>query len=162
MEQRIQYPEERVAVQDKVIVEKDRRISSLTAREDSWFDRVEMSGVIEVEAVHEGEGDGVTAAKVSTPGVAAHDRGGAEAVLLYKGEDLNVDTATLTVAPPDGPWSFTAGQYTLPFGTYETNLISDPLTLEIGETGETALELGGEAEGGTGKDADTTLLSAEF
>ena len=158
MEQRIRYLEERVAVQDKVIVEKDRRISSLTAREDSWFNRVEMSGVIEVEAVHEGEGDGVTAAKVSTPGVAAHDRVGAEAVLLYKGEDLNVDTATLTVAPPDGPWSFTAD--TLPFGTYD--LISDPLTLEIGETGETALELGGEAEGGTGKDTDTTLLSAEF
>ena len=83
-------------------------------------------------------------------GVAAeiHDWVGAEAVLLYDDEEeLNVDTAILTIGPPDGPWSFTAGQYTLPFGTYETNLVSDPMPLEIGETGETAVEFGVEFEG---------------
>ena len=154
MEQRIQYLEERVADQDKVIVEKDRQISSLTSREDSWFNRMEVGGVVEVEAVYEspGEGKSSTNADVATvelgAAVQVHDWAGAEVVLLYDDEeDLNVDAATLTVGPPDGPWSFTAGQYTLPFGTYETSLVSDPVTLEIGETGETALELGFEFDG---------------
>lgn len=154
MEQRIKYLEERVATQDRVIVEKDRQISSLTAMEDAWFNGIEIGGVIEVEASRESgyEGDSVTNADVSTVelGIAAeiHDWVGAEAVLLYDDEeDLNVDTATLTIGPPDGPWSFTAGQYTLPFGTYETNLVSDPLPLDIGETGETAVEFGVEFEG---------------
>lgn len=154
MEQRIKYLEERVAAQDRAIVEKDRQISSLTAMEDAWFNGVEIGGVIEVEAYRAGSYDGnsETNADVSTVelGVAAemHDWVGAEVVLLYDDEeDLNVDTATLTVGPPDGPWSFTAGQYTLPFGTYETNLVSDPLPLEIGETGETAIEFGVEFEG---------------
>ncbi len=154
MEQRIRYLEERVAVQDRVIVEKDRRISSLTSQEDAWFGRMEVGGVVEVEAVYEspGEGKSTTDADVATvelgAAVQVHDWAGAEVVLLYDDEeDLNVDAATLTVGPPDGPWSFTAGQYTLPFGTYETSLVSDPVTLEIGETGETALELGFEFDG---------------
>ena len=122
--------------------------------EDSWFNRMEVGGVVEVEAVYEspGEGKSSTNADVATvelgAAVQVHDWAGAEVVLLYDDEeDLNVDAATLTVGPPDGPWSFTAGQYTLPFGTYETSLVSDPVTLEIGETGETALELGFEFDG---------------
>ena len=46
--------------------------------------------------------------------------------------------ARLLLALPDGPRSVTAG--TLPFGNYETNLVLDPLTLKVGETGETTLE----------------------
>ncbi len=42
---------------------------------------------------------------------------------------------------------FTGGRFTVPFGSYETNMISDPLTLEIGETGEDALMVGFEAAG---------------
>ena len=154
MEQRIRYLEERVAAQDRVIVEKDRQISSLTSQKDAWFGRMEVGGVVEVEAVYEspGEGKSGTDADVATvelgAAVQVHDWAGAEVVLLYDDdEDLNVDAATLTVGPPDGPWSFTAGQYALPFGTYETSLVSDPVTLEIGETGETALELGFEFDG---------------
>ena len=35
--------------------------------------------------------------------------------------------------------SIALGKLYLPFGTFETNLVSDPLTLELGETGEVAL-----------------------
>jgi hypothetical protein len=37
----------------------------------------------------------------------------------------------------------------VPFGTFETHLVSDPLTLEIGETNETAV-VAGFARGGFG------------
>ena len=131
----MRYLEERVAAQDRAIVEKDRRISSLTPREDAWFDRMEVGGVVEVEAVSPGAGksDADVATVELGAAVQVHDRAGAEAVPLYEDEEnLNVDAATLTAGPPDGPWSFTAGRYALPFGT--TSLVSDPVTLEIGET----------------------------
>jgi len=35
----------------------------------------------------------------------------------------------------------TAGQLYVPFGAFETGLISDPLTLEIGETRESTVLL---------------------
>jgi hypothetical protein len=38
----------------------------------------------------------------------------------------------------------------VPFGNFETNMISDPLTLEISETQETALQVGFEAAGAYG------------
>ena len=47
-----------------------------------------------------------------------------------------IEVAALALGPPEGPWSFTAGRQFLPFGLFETNLISDPLTLELGELNE--------------------------
>ncbi len=59
-----------------------------------------------------------------------------------------VDVAFVTIANPEqSPLFLTAGQIYVPFGAYETNLVSDPLTLEIGETRETALQ-GGFVRGG--------------
>ena len=64
----------------------------------------------------------------------------AELVLAYDvdAKKVDVDSATATLGPPDGPWSLTAGKLTLPFGTYETGMISDPVTLELGETDDVA------------------------
>ena len=157
MERRIQYLERRVADQDKVIVEKDRQIAELAGQEDAWFKSMEIGGVVEVEAARETDYEGETSmsADVSTVelGIAAqiHDWVAAEAVLLYEGEDtddkLEVDEAFVVVAPPEGSWSLTAGQHAVPFGVFDTNLISDPLTLEIGEATETAVTFGGESGG---------------
>ena len=62
MEQRIRYLEERVASQDQVIVEKERQISALSAGEgDAWYNRVEIGGAIELEAVHESPYEGSVA-----------------------------------------------------------------------------------------------------
>ena len=69
----------------------------------------------------------------------------AMASLLYEEDDtdLEVDLAMITIANPEvTPVFFSAGQFYLPFGAYQTNLVSDPLTLEIGETRETAAQLG--------------------
>ena len=148
MEKRIRYLEERVAAQDRVIVEKDRKIAEMTGeRESSWVNGVEVGGVIEVEAVHEqpSEGSDTSSASVAKAEVAieaqVNDWIGSELVLAYDGdaEKVDVDTAAVTFAAPDGPLSVTAGKLTLPFGVYETNLVSDPLTLEFAETADTAL-----------------------
>ncbi len=147
MEQRIRYLEERVAAQDQVIVEKERQISKLSEQEDAWFNGLEIGGVVELEGAYASpyEGDSTTEVAVATVELAVaaeiDDWVGAE-IVLSEDEGINVDTATLTIGPPDGPWSFTGGQQTLPFGTFETTLISDPLTLELGETSDAALLFG--------------------
>ena len=55
---------------------------------------------------------------------------------------LEVDVAQLRVGPPEGPWFVDGGQFYLPFGRYASNMVSDPLTLELGETREVAGALG--------------------
>ncbi len=158
MEQRIQYLEQRVAAQDRTIVEKDRQIAELTegARgEGHWFDAVEVGGVIEIEASHsDADGDTVTDIDAATIdlGVSGqlNDWAGAEIAFTYNGDDdkLEVDEAFVAMAEPESPVSVVVGRHYLPFGAFATNLISDPLTLNIGETREDALQLAFE-NGGT-------------
>jgi hypothetical protein len=155
LEQRVRYMEQRLQAQDQAIQERDSRIAELegTAGADSWLSRVEVGGLVEIEARYnktDGE-DAATDLSVATVelGFAAqvNDWVGAEAVLLYEGEDLEVDTATISLADPEGPWSLTGGKQGVPFGSYETQLVSDPLTLDVGETAENALVATYEVDG---------------
>jgi len=139
-EQRIKYLEQRMQNQDQVLLKQNQP-------------SLEISGVVEVEASNNDpyEGDStsdITAATVEI-GLAAqvNDWVSAEVVLLYEEDDtpLDVDVATISLAKPNGPWSLTAGQFFVPFGSFETNQVSDPLTLEIGETRESAIQVGFEA-----------------
>ncbi len=158
MEQRIRRLERRIADQDRVIVEKEREISRLVGRDDAWFDDLEITGVVEVEGSHSSpfEGDSASDVAVATAaigiGAQVNDWMSAEIGLLYEEDDtpLEVDTASLTAGPSEGAWSVTAGQVYLPFGTFESNMISDPLTLEIGETRETAVQFDFSANGFSG------------
>ncbi len=118
---------------------------------DDWIHRLEFSGLIEVEAgyfapEHGSSTSDVTLATVEL-GVKSKVNAWIEAgvSLLYEQDvtDLEIDTGYLTVANAEvTSLSFTAGQIYLPFGVYETNLISDPLTLELGEIRESALHMG--------------------
>lgn len=77
---------------------------------------------------------------------------GAELLLLYEEEsdndgDLNIDTALITLADLGANWFVKAGRGTLPFGVYPTYMLSDPLTLELGETNDSAVEAGYAVEG---------------
>ena len=49
-----------------------------------------------------------------------------------------VDVAAITLLPTDN-WAIIGGQFYLPFGVYESAMISDPLTLQLGEIRETAV-----------------------
>lgn len=64
-------------------------------------------------------------------------------------DNISVDEATITIANQSAsPAYFSAGRMYVPFGNFESNMISDPLTLEIGETQESALQLGWQPEEG--------------
>ena len=151
MEQRIQYLESRVSTQDKLIVEKDREISSLKGGESgNWYDNVEITGAVELEAASSRPytGPGTSDAVVATAaiGIVADLGSGAsvETSLLYEEDEegVDVDTASFAIELPGDSGAITGGQYYVPFGVYESNMISSPLTLEIGETRETALQYG--------------------
>ena len=60
---------------------------------------------------------------------------------------VTVDEAWVTVGNPERfPLYLTVGKMTLPFGLYESAMLSDSLTLELGETTSTAAQLGLEWE----------------
>ncbi|MEJ2590267.1 MAG: LbtU family siderophore porin [Candidatus Thiodiazotropha sp.] len=165
MEERLDRLEKRLFEQEEEIRAKDQRIQQLEVADKqeetggrNWFRKVEVGGLVEVEASHVSSDSGPDSSDliVSTMELGVitqvNDWVGAEVLLLYEEEtdnngDLNVDTAVITLADPDGFWFLKAGQNTLPFGVYPTYMISDPITLELGETNDTALEVGVEHAG---------------
>lgn len=101
-----------------------------------------IGGVVEVEASSGEDTSDIAVATVEV-GLAAqiNERVAAEVVLLHEEDetDFSVDTATISLAFTDN-LSVTAGQTYIPFGVFGSNMISDPLTLELAETSATALQ----------------------
>lgn len=58
-----------------------------------------------------------------------------------------LDVAHLLIGPPQGAWFIDTGQFYLPFGRYDTHMVSDPLTLVLGETRDITAALGFERAG---------------
>lgn len=146
MEQRVKYLEERVASQDQMIVEKESEMAGLA---DGWFNSVEVFGVVELELVAEspaGE-DSTTSAGVGKmelgAAAALNDEWSVE-ILLEEDDGIKLADAFVTYEPGGG-LSASAGQQGVPFGVYDTNLITDPLTKDLGDTSGVSLLLGGEA-----------------
>lgn len=167
MEQRMQRMERQLQKQSQEIRAKDRRISELEQKQlgsspgDDWFQSVTFSGAVEIEASGT-DSDGFSGDDASDINVATAELGieavindwtTANLVLLWEEEDggssdLTVDEAIITFANPDvTPFYFTAGRTAAPFGRFDTNMVSDPLTMDIGETKETLLLVGIETEG---------------
>ncbi|MBF0144626.1 MAG: LbtU family siderophore porin [Magnetococcales bacterium] len=137
-------------------------ISSSTSTSPSglkWSDRISLSGTVEVEANwnNNHDGDFTTARQknsditVATAELTAearlHSWVSSKVVLLHEEDgadkEIDVDAATITIANPEvTPAFMTAGLMTLPFGRFDTLMVSDPLTLDLGETSETAAQVG--------------------
>lgn len=166
METRIQQLENRIQDQGDVILAKEKQINDIKnsvqkqsdSRSGGWWQSVEIGGVIEVEAGHLSTKGSDNNSDLITPTVEVaitaqvNDWVSAEIVALYEEDtdndgDLNIDTALISIANPDDQWFVNAGQFTLPFGAYNTNMLSDPITLDLGETGDTAIEAGYGANG---------------
>ena len=162
---RLKQLEQQVQAQNRVIQEKDRQLEALAEKPQQradagggWFQRIELGGAVEVEAGYSdpdaGNGSSDIVVATAEVGIAAqiNDWVAGEITLLYEEDDtdLEVDVARISIADPDRPWFISAGQQYLPFGSYQSNLVSDPLTLEIGETRETAVVAGLESDGFTG------------
>ena len=116
-------------------------------------ERVAVAGLIEVEAAHEFADDGGDSSNTAGATIELaldaqiSDWIAAEVVAKFEDETdsdgkFEFDTAMFSVAHPEGPWFVNAGKYTLPFGVYPSYMISDPLTLELGETRATSIEAG--------------------
>jgi len=103
---------------------------------------IEYAGRVEVEAFSGEDESDITVATVELGTEARlNEQLSGAVVLLYEKDDtdLEVDLATVTLALNDR-LSVTAGQDYMPFGVFNTYLVSDPLTLELAETRATALK----------------------
>ena len=162
LEKIVNKQNETINQQNEVIEQKSKEIEELaqnvnsdSGASDGWFNNIEISGVAEVEAGYNDPdlGDSSSDIVLATAeiGIAAevNDWVSAETVLLFEEDDtdLEVDVAVVTIANPNKPWFISSGLMYEPFGTFETNLISDPLTLEIAETRETSVLAGIESNG---------------
>jgi hypothetical protein len=116
----------------------------------NWFNNITLSGLVEVESGYADTPDGsesdIILATVEF-GIDAQFTDWVNAHVLFLYEDgmdnPEVDEAIITIANLDeSPWLLAAGRMYVPFGNYESNMVSDPLTLEIGETREEAVQAG--------------------
>ncbi|MFO7752081.1 MAG: LbtU family siderophore porin [Desulfobacteraceae bacterium] len=121
-----------------------------------WAERVSLSGVVEVEAGFEDidyddpavkdEDSSDLSLATAELGVDADvaDHVAGHVLFLYEDdEDVVVDEAFITISGEDVvPLYMTAGKLYVPFGNFETRFVSDPMTLDIGETRETAVTAG--------------------
>lgn len=121
--------------------------SQLDKRERQWFDAITFGALVEIEASYSDPENDVSSSDlaVATAEVGLQAELSNElsttVLFLYEEDDtaLEVDVAVLSYAPTDTPFTFVVGQDYLPFGAFSTELVNDPLTLEIGESRETAL-----------------------
>ena len=105
----------------------------------------QFSGVIEIEA---GFSDGESDLNLATFELGIDhvlsDKVEGHVLFLYEGGENNdniaVDEATITLRPSKQT-AITLGRMVVPFGQFDSNLLSDPLTLELGETGEDVIQV---------------------
>ncbi len=135
-------------------------VASQAEEKESAHQWLQATGQIDVEAVfmrpETGESsEGVGVAEAILGVTAAFDSGlSAELGLLHEKTDIGapedvagakatiLDVGMLSFQPNDGPWFFAAGRNFLPFGVFDTVMITDPLTLELGETNEFGWHVG--------------------
>lgn len=132
----------------------EEKIDSKNLR--TWSDKINLNGVIEVEAGYEGfdfnapseDDEKSTDISVATVelgvdvDIVKHVKG--YILLEYEDdEDVSVDEAIITIDGLDVlPFYLNVGKLCIPFGYYESHFISDPLTIELGETKESAVVAG--------------------
>jgi hypothetical protein len=124
-------------------------LSSYTYSDEVAVGEWQLGGLIEVDAsvYHPENGSSSTDLTLSTvelnAAVALSRQLSAAASTLYEqhATSLEIDTAHLQYQFIPQDISLFAGQLYLPFGHYQTALVSDPLNLELGESRQTTLLL---------------------
>lgn len=104
---------------------------------------IALGGVTEVEAESTDDGSNIAVATFELEMAArVNERVTSEVVFLYEDDGdtpFGVDTATVNMAMAEG-FDIVAGRTFIPFGVYESHMLADPLTLELGETGATVVQ----------------------
>lgn len=128
----------------------------LSGMAPAWMDRLALSGLLEAEAgyasLEDGNESDVALATMEL-GLDAriNDYVSGHFLLLWEEDDtepVDLDEGFITLTGgPDCPAYVKAGKMYVPFGNFESHMISDPLTLELAETRESAVMLGVEEKG---------------
>lgn len=117
--------------------------------------KVEISGVVEVEIssgkdhANTTKGSDIALATVEI-GIDAqiNDKVSAHILMLHEDGEPQSNIIDEGIIAIKGKSMFlNAGRFYIPFGNFESNMVSDPLTLELGETQEAAVEVGIETGG---------------
>ncbi|MCK5738342.1 LbtU family siderophore porin [bacterium] len=141
-------------------LEESRRLAILSS---GWLDRITISGVLEAEAGYtstdydepsesdENESDAALATMEFGIDAELNEYVSGHALFLWEEDDtepVDLDEGFITISGGDVmPLYLSAGKMYVPFGNFESTMISDPLTLELGETRESAIQVGFESEG---------------
>ena len=122
---------------------------------DKWYDRIQISGLIEVEASHgkidfkdpaagdekNSDVDLATVELVMDAKIAAHVDG--HVMFKYEDDDLFVDEGFITLSGTEFfPAYLIIGRQYIPFGNYDSHFVTDPTTLILGETNAGAVVAG--------------------
>lgn len=122
---------------------------------DDWSQRIKFSGLLEAEAsfgeTYAGADQSDIVLATASFGLEAkvNDRVSGTLIMLHEDDDtdpMELDEGYLTLDFGNG-LDLSAGRMYVPFGHFESHMISDPLTLDIGETRQSALKLGYENSG---------------
>jgi len=118
--------------------------------------KVSVSGTVEAEVGYSSDYEDVDESSVDLTtfelgiDVDLHKYVSSSVLLLWEDDEEQVvlDEGFITLGNTEEyPFYLNVGKLYVPFGVFETHMISDPLTLEIGETREGAALLGFEHEG---------------
>ena len=148
-------------VSNQAVEERIKKLEEMVGQDGNqkWNDRITISGVIEVEAGFsnadfndEGtddvdESDIVLATFELGIDAEIHNHVSGHVLLLYEEDendgDIAIDEGYITLdGKPALPLYFKAGQFYLPFGQFESHMITDPVTLDLGETNQSAVQIG--------------------
>ena len=134
----------------------DRNVES-----DKWYDRIQVSGLVEVEAGYskfednndptadtdESDVDLATVELVVDAKIIKHVDG--HVMFKYEEDDLFVDEGFITLVGTEAfPAYLIAGRQYIPFGYYDSHFVTDPNTLVLGETNQGAAVAGYRFGGG--------------
>lgn len=125
------------------------------AESDNWFDRIQIGGLIEVEAFAENtdfddpttDDEDTTDVDLATVELAIDarivDHVDGHILVKYEDDDVFIDEGFITLTGSDDfPAYLVAGKQYIPFGNYDSHFITDPVTLTLGETVEGAVIFG--------------------
>ncbi|MGD8702659.1 MAG: LbtU family siderophore porin [Desulfosarcina sp.] len=122
---------------------------------DKWYDRIQISGLIEVEAIYldfvdkqdptadtkESDVELATVELVVDAKIAKHVDG--HVMFKYEADEVFVDEGFVTLVGTETfPAYLIAGRQYVPFGYYESFFVTDPTTLVLGETNQDAAVAG--------------------
>ena len=148
-------PSERRAGGVKSVEERMQKLEKAIQRapEDGrWYERIQISGLVEVEAGHQSvdvgdESENTSDVDLSTVEIAADARieehVNAHVLFKYEEDDVFLDEGFVTLTGSEAfPAYLIAGRQYIPFGNYDSVFVSDPNTLLLGETNEGAVVVG--------------------